>query len=250
MSADEIDRALAESLGLLPDGWTFHGVRPDGGTGWQAMAWRVRDNAWANGLGTTAGAAVAALVSGDVQVVPRLHPEDVEPRHHTTIDVVLDGEPTAIDSELAPLIEAIRDAGLVTISSCQSGLGGKSIIDFDSVEDAAVFLAIAATDFSLDLESLWNRMFVEDEPDDWEAFRRDRMWKVHAGMHDYSLVFEDPDAENKRLVRLGGGASIDFGIGVEFPPTDIPALVELVKIHNTATATSSVIRHSGVVEAG
>ncbi len=231
MSGDAIDSAFSAALSSLPDGWTFHGVRPDGGTGWQAMAWRERDNAWANGLGATPGAAVGALVSGDVRRIPALDAEEAEPPIHPTVDVVLDGEQTPIDTELAPLIEAVRDAGLRTVSCCQAGLGGKTIIDFDAVEDAAVFLAIAATDFSLEVESLWNRMFVEDEPDDWEAFRRERMWRVHAGMHDYSVVYEDPDADDKHLVR-SGPASIDFMIGVEFPPSDIPALTRLVRTYN------------------
>lgn len=145
-----------------------------------------------------------------------------------TVDVVIGGDLTAIDEEIAPLVKAIADAGMVTISSCQRGLGGKAVIDFDSVEDAATFLSIAARDFSLEVESLWNRIFVEREPETWQHFRRERIWSVSASVQDYAVEY-DADATGDEVLVHRGPAIIDFRIGVAFPPSDIPTLVELVR---------------------
>ncbi|MFV2062342.1 MAG: hypothetical protein ACC726_02370 [Chloroflexota bacterium] len=147
------------------------------------------------------------------------------------MQVVLDGEPTPIDEEIAPLVEAVAQAGLVTTSSCQRGLGGRAILDFDSVEDAAVFLAVAAQDFSLDVASLWNRIFVENEPEEWQHFRRERMWTVSASAQDHSVEY-GTDADGNEVLERTRPAAIDFRIGVAFPPSDIPTITELILQHN------------------
>jgi hypothetical protein len=132
--------------------------------------------------------------------------------------------------------EAAR-VGFRTVTSCQRGSDGRAYLEFDSVTDAVAFMEIAIAEFSADLESVWNRAMRDDEPEvEWDTFRHHRMWSYDASPHDYSVIFKDPEAGDKTLVREGL-PDIDFSITVRFPPGDIPYLVDRIRDRSPADAS-------------
>jgi hypothetical protein len=235
----DLDAVFEAALSRLPAGWNFEGLRRDrteATDSWQAMAWRDLDDAWATGSGGSPAQALAALIASAIEAadLSAIDAESVEPPSHRTVEVLIDGEPTRIDEDLGPLIAALNAGGLRTISCCQQSLDGYTHVDFDSVDDAAVFLSMVAAEFSTDYESLWNRVTRDGEPEnDWERFRRTRMWRYSASATDFSVRHQGV-GEGRTLVR-DRPAAFDFSIGVAFPPSDIPEVTRLV----VAAAASS-----------
>jgi hypothetical protein len=61
------------------------------------------------------------------------------------------------------------------------------------------------------------------------------MWTMSASAHDYSIKYQPDGKGGERLARIGP-ASIAFSIGVAFPPSDIPALTDLMRKQRAAGA--------------
>lgn len=238
-----LDDLMQEAIADLPSAWTFEGLRNVAETAdgpiWQAWALRGGDWSWATGSGHSVIEAIADLVRKAIDGATQTRdPDELEPPHHQTVDLDLNGEPTPIDVEIAPLVLEINRAGLETADSCQQGWDGRAHIGFRWADDAAQFLAIVGGDVSSDTESLWSRITREDEPaEDWERFRRERMWSYTAGAYDLSAIFEG-EGDDERLLRRGDPA-YGFGIGVGFPPSDIPDLVAALQRYNTGGSPAS-----------
>jgi hypothetical protein len=156
----------------------------------------------------------------------KINPEDLEEQRHPWVAVKINDEAVPIDEDLAPLIAALQTAGFQTVTCCQGDPGERARIEFADPGDAAGFLAIAGQEFNTDYESLWNRAFRYDEPeDDWERFRAERLWECSASPRDWSVVRDSAG----KLARVEDAAAVDFTITVMFPRDDIPALTALVE---------------------
>jgi hypothetical protein len=137
-----------------------------------------------------------------------------------------------IDEELVPLILELWKAGLVTESSCQEDLDGRVYIHFGAAGDAERFLNIVARDADESLESIYNRIAVWDEPEEWEAFRTDRMWHFAAGARDWG-AFQEEDAQGKLVVRRTGPVDFYFSVAAMFPRSDLAEVTERMRRHNS-----------------
>lgn len=130
-------------------------------------------------------------------------------------------------SRRVPLVLDLWRAGLETVSSCQDRHGRVSI-DFADAATAEEFLNIVCGERSTDLESIYNRIVVDEEPDDWERFRRHRQWLV------------------------GGGAPIDYEtagqtaiglwcVDVSFPRSDLAEVERRLRAHNASAAGNCIV---------
>lgn len=80
-------------------------------------------------------------------------------------------------------------------------------------EDLLRFLAmLERPDEVSDLESLSHRTATEKDPDDWGPFRDNRAWHYEAGVH------------------RADGQLVPLTISIRFPHTDLPVVVERLRV--------------------
>jgi hypothetical protein len=134
---------------------------------------------------------------------------------HPQVTVQVGDQKADVDEELAPLIEALWVLGLDSWLSCQD-CGPQSGTEDDRriwiempMRDAEGFINIVAERPSDEIESLYNRIAWEWEPDDWETHRRNRAW------HYAALPCALPEF-----------GVIEIGISIRFPYTDLPEVLE------------------------
>jgi len=133
------------------------------------------------------------------------------------------GKSADVDEEIAPLLLELWRANLWTIASCQD-LGGRVSIEFEDGRTAETFLNLVSDGRSSDVDSIYNRIVVEEEPDDWEYFRRHRIWEYGAGRPiDYAET-GPPDFEF-------------WGVAVRFPRSDLDEALRRVRDFNAAQAS-------------
>lgn len=139
---------------------------------------------------------------------------------HPVVRIEHDGKSAEIDEEIAPLVLELWRAYLWTVSSCQD-VRGRVHIDFEDSATAEAFVNVVVGERSGDVESLYNRIVLDDEPDDWEHFRRRRVWE------------------------FGGGRPIDYAdtgqpdlafwcVAVMFPRDDLELVLQRVREFNAA----------------
>lgn len=135
-----------------------------------------------------------------------------------------------IDVKIAPLILEIWKAGVRTDGSCQAmgDMDGMVWIAFPYVEDATRFLQIAAAEFNPAPDSLYNRMFPYWAPESWGASAGGE-WYYEAHVNEAGVDRgRSPDKDKKVCEPI-----VFFSIAVYFPQSDVPALLALLRRHNT-----------------
>jgi hypothetical protein len=134
---------------------------------------------------------------------------------HPTRRVDLDGRAVDVDLEIAPLIEAMDRAGIVTNQSCQN-MDGWVWIQLDDMSDLATLMSAVAID--------------DDDPD--SIFQRLTDWEVAAPSFDessttrwrYSISPYPVDEDEDEWPALWGFTAL-----VEFPPADLPEVTRRVE---------------------
>jgi hypothetical protein len=136
---------------------------------------------------------------------------------HPTRRVDLDGRAVDVDLEIAPLIEAMDRAGIVTSQSCQN-MDGWVWIQLDDMSDLATLMSAVAID--------------DDDPD--SIFQRLTDWEVAASYFDessttrwrYSISPYPVDEDEDEWPTLWG-----FSALVEFPPADLTEVTRRVEAY-------------------
>ncbi len=139
-------------------------------------------------------------------------------RRHPAITISVGAWREEIDIELAPLIREVWVAGIETFMSCQETVPGISWIEFPSVVELLRFLNLV-TRFEPGIDTLYNRINYQ------------RTGQLSAPTWDYQLRLLDIlDGQEEQTV--DGYAILEATVGVYFPSTDIPVLVERLKEFN------------------
>lgn len=124
-----------------------------------------------------------------------------------------------VDKELAALILECWKAQIDTMSSCQEQEPGFAYLSFCSVADASHFVNLVAPHEEErweagDFDTVWNRATAEGSVEgSWE-------WRTH--LVDLSNELDEEADE----VVVTGPMRAHFELGVLFPRSDIPLLVE------------------------
>ncbi len=168
-----------------------------------------------------------ALTEDDLDSLPRqagVQPFTMGRTRHPQARIEHAGKSADVDEQIAPLVLELWRANLLTIASCQD-LGGRVSIEFEDGRTAETFLNLVAGERSSDVDSIYNRIIVEEEPDDWEYFRRHRIWEYEAGRPiDYAEA-GPPDFEF-------------WGVAVRFPHGDLDEVLRRVRHFNAAQKSS------------
>jgi hypothetical protein len=152
---------------------------------------------------------------------------------HETVYVQFGDMEADIDVGIAPLIEEVWRAGIMTGLSCQEIRPGKARIVFLTAEDAETFLNIVVGEYSHDYDSLYNRIRQAWSTGDED---KDSWWDFATGADDESIEDDDlPDGSGEEWSI--GPPQFKFSISIRFPVTDIPVLLERMKVHNETAAT-------------
>ena len=149
---------------------------------------------------------------------------------HPQTRVEYRGFSAEIDVEIAPFILELWTADIWTSSSCQDSgeEPGRVSVAIDEAADAARFLSIASGEYSEETESLYNRIVAAHEPEDWERFRRDRVW------HFYADAFDIHGSDKSPIEDPWAARMIDFAITVTFPRSDLDEVVAQLRRYNRA----------------
>ena len=151
-----------------------------------------------------------------------------------TVTGEIDGRPETaeVDEELADFIKLLWQLNISTMMSCQDNRG-KVWIDFPYAFEAESFLNLMAPDPANmdDLESIDSRVVGIYEPDDWGAYRSDRMWSYATSVADLGLNFpwggiDDDDGEIER----DSEPMFIFSISVRFPKADLPEVMQRLQV--------------------
>lgn len=207
------------------------------------------DGTWTEGA-TTIGDSI--IIAADEHTT-RLAPLDLsrhlaiptEPLHdalvassvqHATVPLdpplfVPGDEPVPIDVGIADLIQDLWTLDCETNNCCENQ-DGSVVIGFLDGYSAEYFTTIVAAalrptdpNAPTDLEGLYNRIVINDEPEDWRAFRENRAWQFTSGWpHDYRQSW------------------LAIPVSIRFPRTDLPT----VKAAIHTAATSAAPRTDGV----
>lgn len=155
-----------------------------------------------------------------------------EPHETTSMQSPFEDTPVDIDQGLVELIAELWALGAVT-SGCCENLGGRATITFEDASSAERFLEAVISETrpvrpeQVEMESIYNRVagFTDDEPDDWQAFRKRRMWTLEAQVHEFGCLRNGPD-------RFAPGAEALIAITVNFPVADVSVALESVRAVN------------------
>lgn len=128
---------------------------------------------------------------------------------HKTVTVEIGDCREEIDEVLAPLIAAIWQAGIKTIMCCQETDPEIAWIEFDSVGDLEGFLNIVAR-YEVGVDNLYNRI------------NHELTGEMSAPAWEYQLNPLDLNQCNS----YQGATEIDFTVGVYFPISDIPVILD------------------------
>jgi hypothetical protein len=168
-----------------------------------------------------------ALTEDDLNSMPRqagVQPFTMGTTRHPQARIEHAGKSADVDEQIAPLLLELWRANLWTIASCQD-LGGRVSIEFEDGRTAETFLNLVAGERSSNVDSIYNRIIVDEEPDDWEYFRRHRIWEYGAGRPiDYAET-GPPDFEF-------------WGVAVRFPRGDLDEVLRRVRDFNAAQKSS------------
>ncbi len=155
--------------------------------------------------------------------------------HDTVMVRHPDGYEVPLDSEIAPLVAEMWRAGVRTQQSCQEGHSGYAWLVFDDFGDLAYFLSIVGV-YEPDKDSVWNRMTEHgaSAPSPGPEFESGR-WRY--GLLPYVELTDDEwPLDDEPLVATGfGRTGWNFSPSVEFPTSDLPALLWRLQVFNALT---------------
>ena len=139
---------------------------------------------------------------------------------HPTVHVSWDDQEADVDEDIAELVLECWRSGLRTVSSCQDWRSRRGRARMVWVQlplsSAEAFLAIAAGRYTDEMDSLYNRILRDSEPElGWEEWRRDRFWHYAASPLDLAGPERLPE--------------VVFDIGVGFPFEDLPEVVRRLR---------------------
>jgi hypothetical protein len=147
--------------------------------------------------------------------------ENRDSRPHPTVIVEVGPWREEIDEALAPLIRETWRAGIETMMCCQEVDPGIAWIEFESVEELYRFLNLVAH-YEPGVDTLYNRIYDE------------RVGPASAAAWQYQLnlmdIFEDQEEQT-----VYGLACFTATVGLCFPVTDIPVLLERLEALNNAS---------------
>jgi hypothetical protein len=149
---------------------------------------------------------------------------------HKTVTVRVGIMEAQIDVGLAPLIEEIWKADILTLNSSEENHPGIAWIEFRSSDDASRFLDIVAGEYDDDLRGLYNRIRQEwDDSDgpvegtwDFAIYPVDR--SVDQWITDEDMIEEEPI----------GPPDFDFTVSIRFPREDLELLLARMRARRTA----------------
>ena len=154
---------------------------------------------------------------------------------HKQVPVEWRGRRAEVDEEMAPLILALWRAGIATRLSCQENQPGIAWIAFATPEDARKFLnRVAVYPDPADLREGDGRTYVGNVPF-WETLYGRITGCGDEGNWDYR-VWVDDFGVSEELVgdELGtthvGPADFEFNVSIRFPRTDMPLILERLKL--------------------
>lgn len=157
-------------------------------------------------------------------------------RHETTALPCrfLGGLEVPVDTEIAPLVQALWTAGLVTGNTCQDSPpgSGRVWIQFLTPEMGAHF-ADAVAVYEAGTDTLYNRIFARWTPADGTEPPDTWSWSVEIRDAAIKELFDD---EGRVTEEHPGKPDADFTLSVRFPRSDLPLVVERMKRHNESAA--------------
>jgi hypothetical protein len=118
-----------------------------------------------------------------VDTEPEDEHEDSNTHPTVTVETNL-SEMLEIDEQIADLVKGLWAIGITTVSSCQGSATRKAHVTFADIDGAEVFLTLVAGEEDEDSESLWSRITWDNEPDDWESWRKDRRWRYYPDLNN------------------------------------------------------------------
>lgn len=143
-------------------------------------------------------------------------------------------EPVEVDLGVAELIAQLWALGCVTTGACQNQRG-LAYIAFEDADSAERFLKVVALHHrpdrpdAADHEGIYERIsdVMDSEPDDWQAYRKSRRWRLKAQAREYGAFTEGDD-------RYAHETDFIVMITVIFPPEDIAAAEIALRSVNAA----------------
>ena len=139
---------------------------------------------------------------------------------HKTVTVEISDWKADIDEVLAPLIAALWTAGIETMMCCQEVEPGIAWIEFTSVEELFHFLNLV-TRYEPGVDTRYNRIDHQ------------LTGPMSAPVWEYQLNLTDIFEGQEEQV-IGGLVCFDATVGVYFPTTDIPVLLQRLQAFNNA----------------
>lgn len=138
---------------------------------------------------------------------------------HDQVLVTVGAVSIEIDTMLAPLMEEMWKAFIMTLSSCQEWEDGDEMawIAFPNWYEFKKFLDIVGDNSDIDKpDSLYRRINPSYNYD-----QEIPKWEFAVDISDHNICSKDGDCDFKTMFHLW------------FPQNDIPLLVDILKMHNT-----------------
>ena len=135
-----------------------------------------------------------------------------------------------VDEELAPLLEQVASAGIVTVMSCQENRPGIVWIMFLTVGDLCEFLNIVA-EYDPVEGSLYRRATLAGDEGCWEYGLIPEDVALHETVTEDDFIDESHD----------GQVCFNLCPSVRFPRTDLPVLLDKMVRHNVSLETARAL---------
>jgi hypothetical protein len=139
-------------------------------------------------------------------------------------------DPADSDVGMTELVAQLWALGAITTDCCED-FGGRATVTFEDAASAEMFIDTVlrahrpAALVDVEPESLYNRIvMLGEEPDDRQAFRKRRMWRLEAGVREYGVVGDDD--------QLHPDAELIVAVTVNFPVADLEAANAAVRAAN------------------
>lgn len=148
--------------------------------------------------------------------------------NHRTVHLEYDKQSAEVDEGIAPLILELWKADIWTLMCCEENRPGIMWIEFVTTMDAEEFLNIIAP-YEEGIESLYNRVRQEWGYSDSREVAG--LWEYSVHPDDFS-VSETENENGDWVEHSTGDSNFNFSLGVRFPKSDYPLLLERIKEFN------------------
>lgn len=154
---------------------------------------------------------------------------------HKQVPVEWRGWRAEVDEEMAPLILALWRAGIATTLSYQENQPGIAWIAFATPEDARQFLnRVAVYPATADLRGVDGRSDAGNTPF-WETLYERITGNGDEGNWDYRVWVDDFGVSEELVgdevvTTHVGPADFEFNVSIRFPRTDLPLILERLKL--------------------